>query len=137
MGVPTIKVELYKYIQTKISLLKIQYLSCSSLRYISSWAIGLSVATIVQAVMSNNRNVFALSTNVKVNFNNLIMLNNFFNSQGIHGIEEDLFLSLPTVLGANGINFIIRQELKPHELEQLRESARKIHDIQQSLKLKL
>lgn len=32
----------------------------------TSWAIGLSVATIVHAVMQNSRNVFALSTNVNV-----------------------------------------------------------------------
>lgn len=34
----------------------------------TSWAIGLSVAKIVQAIMHNSRNVFALSTNVKVCF---------------------------------------------------------------------
>lgn len=85
----------------------------------TSWAIGLSVATIVQAVMSNSRNVFALSTNVK----------------GMHGIEEDdVFLSLPTVLGANGINFIIRQQLTPKELAQLHVSAQKLMEIQKILK---
>ena len=31
-----------------------------------SWAIGLSVASIVQGVMRNSRNVFALTVNIKV-----------------------------------------------------------------------
>lgn len=32
----------------------------------TSWAIGLSVAKIAQGIFSNSRNVYALSTNVKV-----------------------------------------------------------------------
>ncbi|KAL3120577.1 hypothetical protein niasHT_007869 [Heterodera trifolii] len=82
----------------------------------TSWAIGLSVAIIVQCVMANSRNVFALSTNVK----------------GTHGIEDDVFLSLPVVVGANGINFIIKQNLKENELEQLHISAAKLLGIQNS-----
>ncbi|KAF7632167.1 L-lactate dehydrogenase [Meloidogyne graminicola] len=85
----------------------------------TSWAIGLSVASIVQGVMRNSRNVYALSINIK----------------GVHGFEEDIFLSLPTVLGANGVNFIVRQTLTPKELEQLRGSADQLLKIQKSLKL--
>ncbi|KAI6234083.1 Lactate malate dehydrogenase domain containing protein [Aphelenchoides fujianensis] len=44
----------------------------------TSWAIGLSVASIVRAIMHNSRNVFALSTN------------------GFHGIDKDVYLSLPS-----------------------------------------
>lgn len=39
-----------------------------SLKGYTSWAIGLSVATIVHGIMQNSRNVFALSTNVNVSF---------------------------------------------------------------------
>lgn len=85
----------------------------------TSWAIGLSVASIVQGVMRNSRNVFALTVNIK----------------GIHGFEEDIFLSLPTVLGANGVNFIVRQNLTPKELEQLRGSANQLLEVQKTLKL--
>uniref|UniRef100_A0A915MIC9 L-lactate dehydrogenase n=1 Tax=Meloidogyne javanica TaxID=6303 RepID=A0A915MIC9_MELJA len=85
----------------------------------TSWAIGLSVASIVQGVMRNSRNVFALTVNIK----------------GIHGFEDDIFLSLPTVLGSNGVNFIVRQNLTPKELEQLRGSATQLLEIQKTLKL--
>uniref|UniRef100_A0A915NE81 L-lactate dehydrogenase n=1 Tax=Meloidogyne javanica TaxID=6303 RepID=A0A915NE81_MELJA len=85
----------------------------------TSWAIGLSVASIVQGVMRNSRNVFALTVNIK----------------GIHGFEDDIFLSLPTVLGSNGVNFIVRQNLTPKELEQLRRSATQLLEIQKTLKL--
>ncbi|PIO52907.1 hypothetical protein TELCIR_25779, partial [Teladorsagia circumcincta] len=61
----------------------------------TSWAIGLSVAKIVQAIMTNSRNVFALSTNVK----------------GFHGIGEEVYLSLPCVVGSNGITHIVKQNL--------------------------
>ena len=36
------------------------------LKGFTSWGIGLSVATIVGAIMHNGRNVFALSTNLNV-----------------------------------------------------------------------
>jgi L-lactate dehydrogenase len=85
----------------------------------TSWAIGLSVASIVHAIMNNSRVVFALSTNIK----------------GLHGIADDVYLSLPAVVGANGLTHVIRQSLKPHELAKLRESARQIADIQQRLAL--
>uniref|UniRef100_A0A914HVC5 L-lactate dehydrogenase n=1 Tax=Globodera rostochiensis TaxID=31243 RepID=A0A914HVC5_GLORO len=85
----------------------------------TSWAIGLSVAIIVQCIMANSRNVFALSINVK----------------GVHGIEGDVFLSLPVVVGANGVNFIIKQDLKSNEMDQLHGSAAKLLEVQKSLKL--
>lgn len=39
-----------------------------SLKGYTSWAIGLSVASIVHAIMHNSRNIFALSTNVNVSY---------------------------------------------------------------------
>jgi len=85
----------------------------------TSWAIGLSVATIVKAIMSNSRQVFALSTNIK----------------GIHGINDDVYLSLPVVIGVNGITHIIKQKLKHNEIEQLQKSAGQLIQVQNSLNL--
>ncbi|CAD5209691.1 unnamed protein product [Bursaphelenchus okinawaensis] len=85
----------------------------------TSWAIGLSVATIVAAVLHNSRNVFALSTNVK----------------GFHGIDTDVYLSLPSVLGANGITHIVKQNLSDQEVEQLKKSAAALDDVQKGLTL--
>ncbi|KJH49394.1 L-lactate dehydrogenase [Dictyocaulus viviparus] len=83
----------------------------------TSWAIGLSVAKIVQAVMSNSRNVFALSTNVK----------------GFHGIKDDVYLSVPVVLGANGLTHVVKQNLNEFEVQKLHESSNALLEVQRSL----
>lgn len=85
----------------------------------TSWAIGLSVCKIVTGAIHNSRNVFALSTNVK----------------GFHGINDDVYLSLPCVLGGNGITDVIKQNLNEGEIEQLKKSAAQILEVQQSLNL--
>ncbi|VDO95148.1 unnamed protein product [Heligmosomoides polygyrus] len=83
----------------------------------TSWAIGLSVAKIVQAIMHNSRNVFALSTNVK----------------GFHGIDEDVYLSLPVVVGSTGITHVVKQNLNEIEVNQLHKSSQALLDVQKSL----
>ncbi|KAK6737993.1 hypothetical protein RB195_020216 [Necator americanus] len=83
----------------------------------TSWAIGLSVAKIVQSIMTNSRNVFALSTNVK----------------GFHGITDDVYLSLPVVLGSNGITHIIKQHLNQTEVDQFQRSCQALLQVQRSL----
>ena len=85
----------------------------------TSWAIGLSVCKIVQGALHHSRNVFALSTNVN----------------GFHGIKEDVYLSVPCVLGSEGITDVVKQNLNDHEISQLQKSATQIHEVQQSLKL--
>lgn len=83
----------------------------------TSWAIGLSVAKIVQAIMTNARNVFALSTSVK----------------GLHGIKEEVYLSLPCVVGSNGITAVVKQNLNKEESSKLHKSAAALLEVQESL----
>ncbi|KAL3275193.1 hypothetical protein HHI36_019962 [Cryptolaemus montrouzieri] len=83
----------------------------------TSWAIGLSVGSIVRSLLRNSSDLHAVSVNVK----------------GIHGIEEDVFLSLPAILGTNGLTKIVRQKLEEQEMEKLRQSARVIDEVQQGL----
>ncbi len=52
-------------ITSKISFVCSAY-EIIKLKGYTNWSIGLSVATIVQSIMCNMRNIFALSTNVKV-----------------------------------------------------------------------
>ncbi|KAH7722689.1 LDH-1 protein [Aphelenchoides avenae] len=85
----------------------------------TSWAIGLSVATICKAILHNSRNVYALSTNVN----------------DLHGITEDVYLSLPCVLGRNGVTHIIKQNLKKEEIDQLQKSAEQLLQVQKGLSL--
>ncbi|CAH0716708.1 unnamed protein product, partial [Brenthis ino] len=80
----------------------------------TSWAIGLSLAQLARAILSNANSVHAVSTYLK----------------GEHGIEEDVFLSLPCVLGSNGVSDVIRQPLTEKELNQLRKSAHLMAQVQ-------
>lgn len=55
--------------------------------------------------------------------------------QGIHGIKDDVFLSLPCSLGENGVNTIIQQSLTEEETYLLQKSAQTIYEVQKDLKL--
>lgn len=83
----------------------------------TSWAIGLSVAKIAQGIFSNSRNVFALSTNVK----------------GFHGIKDDVYLSLPVVLGSAGLTHVVKQHLTQVEVEKLHKSAEALLEVQNGI----
>ncbi|NXL55419.1 LDHA dehydrogenase, partial [Chordeiles acutipennis] len=83
----------------------------------TSWAIGLSVADLAETIMKNLRRVHPISTVVK----------------GMHGIKDDVFLSVPCVLGNTGITDVVKMILKPEEEEKLRKSADTLWGIQKEL----
>ncbi|XP_067012440.1 L-lactate dehydrogenase [Anabrus simplex] len=85
----------------------------------TSWAIGLSVATLVQGILSNAGVIHAVSTLVK----------------GQHGIEDEVFLSLPCVLGTNGVSHIVKQLLTDGERSMLHRSAKVMQEVQSQLKM--
>ncbi|EGW03761.1 L-lactate dehydrogenase A chain [Cricetulus griseus] len=58
----------------------------------TSWAIGLSVADLTESIMKNLRRVHPISTMIK----------------GLYGIQDDVFLSVPCVLGQNGISDVVK-----------------------------
>jgi len=84
----------------------------------TSWAIGLSCASLVSSIMKNQRRCYSVSVNVK----------------GHHGITEDVFLSLPAVLGENGVTHVIKQTLTKEEIDQLQKSAKTLNEVQVGLK---
>jgi len=84
----------------------------------TSWAIGLSVASLVSSIMKNQRRCYSVSVNV----------------QGHFGMEQDVFLSLPAILGENGVTHIIKQTLTPDEIKQLQTSADTLNQVQAGLK---
>ncbi|XP_070497406.1 L-lactate dehydrogenase-like [Chironomus tepperi] len=83
----------------------------------TSWAIGLSCADIASSIFDNTNSVKAVSTFV----------------QGIHGIEKEVFLSLPCVLNANGIVSVVKQKLSEDELAKLHASANLMDEVQKGL----
>ncbi|XP_037790444.1 L-lactate dehydrogenase-like isoform X1 [Penaeus monodon] len=80
----------------------------------TSWAIGLSVASLVSSIVKNMRACYAVSVAV----------------QNYHGIDKDVFLSLPVVLGENGVTHVIKQTLTEAEIGQLQQSANTLWDVQ-------
>lgn len=54
--------------------------------------------------------------------------------QGMYGIENDVFLSLPAVLSASGLTSVINQKLKDDEVSQLKKSADTLWSIQKDIK---
>ncbi|KAJ8248927.1 hypothetical protein GJAV_G00229270 [Gymnothorax javanicus] len=85
----------------------------------TSWAIGLSVNALVQSILKNLRSVHPVSTLVK----------------GMHGIDQEVFLSVPCVLGWDGVRGVLQQPLKEKEAQQLLQSAKTLWDIQKELNL--
>ncbi|XP_077143267.1 ubiquitin-conjugating enzyme E2 variant 3-like isoform X1 [Ranitomeya variabilis] len=85
-----------------------------------SWSIGLSVADLVDTIVQNKRKVHSVSSLAK----------GFFN------IQNDVFLSVPCVLGDSGVlgsPQILQHE--DHISDTLHRSAASIHNLQQQLNL--
>ncbi|XP_062045751.1 L-lactate dehydrogenase A-like 6B isoform X2 [Lepus europaeus] len=85
----------------------------------TSWAIGLSVADLTESILKNLRRTHPVSTIIK----------------GLYGIDEEVFLSVPCVLGENGISDLVKIKLSPGEEARLKKSAETLWAIQKELKL--
>jgi len=85
----------------------------------TSWAIGICVSILCEAILKDSDNVFPVSTLVK----------------GIHGIEDEVFISLPAILTSQGVRDVVVQSLDKTEIEQVRKSAKGLHEIQSKIVL--
>lgn len=83
----------------------------------TSWAIGMSVADLAQTILKNLRKVHPVSTLVN----------------GMHGVSNDVFLSVPCVLGNAGISDVVNMILKPDEEKQLQKSAETLWNVQKDI----
>jgi L-lactate dehydrogenase len=83
----------------------------------TSWAIGLSCANIASSLLRNTNSVKAVSTLV----------------QGIHGIDKEVFLSLPCVLNSHGVVSIVKQKLSADEIAKLQASANLMDEVQKGI----
>ncbi|KAB0391786.1 hypothetical protein E2I00_004144 [Balaenoptera physalus] len=84
----------------------------------TSWAIGLSVADLTESIVKNLRRVHPVSARIK----------------GLYGISEEVFLSVPCILGGSGITDLIKVKLAPEEEAHLQKSAKTLWEIQKELK---
>ncbi|XP_044776204.1 L-lactate dehydrogenase A chain-like isoform X1 [Neomonachus schauinslandi] len=83
----------------------------------TSWTIGLSVADLAESIMKNLRRVHPISTMIK----------------GLYGIKDDVFLSVPCILGQNGISDVVKVTLTPEEEACLKKSGDTLWGIQKEL----
>ncbi|XP_037695194.1 ubiquitin-conjugating enzyme E2 variant 3 isoform X3 [Choloepus didactylus] len=85
-----------------------------------SWSVGLSVADLVDSIISDKKKVHSVSVLAK----------------GYYDINSEVFLSLPCILGSSGIFEVIKTTVKEDTVtEKLQSSASSIHSLQQHLKL--
>jgi len=85
----------------------------------ASMALAMSLASLVKSMLHNNREVFSVSTMVK----------------GYHGLTEEVFLSLPVVLGDFGVCDVIKQPLAPEEVKLLQAGQAELKTLLAALKL--
>ncbi|KAH0481412.1 MAG: hypothetical protein KVP17_003533 [Porospora cf. gigantea B] len=74
----------------------------------TNWGIGFSVAQLCRRILHNTEEVAAVGTFV----------------QGLFGIEEDVVLTVPCLLGAHGVHGVVNLTFKDEENEALRASAK-------------
>jgi L-lactate dehydrogenase len=73
----------------------------------TNWAVGMACADIAKAVLNDLRITMPVSTSVK----------------GYAGVEEDVFLSVPCVVGANGVTRDVELDLTKSEKNLFQKSA--------------
>ncbi|KAK4338272.1 hypothetical protein RND71_042759 [Anisodus tanguticus] len=89
-----------------------------SLKGYTSWAIGYSVANLARTILRDQRRIHPVSVLAK----------------GFYGIDGgDVFLSLPAQLGRSGVLGVTNVHLTDEEIEQLRNSAKTIMEVQSQL----
>ena len=84
----------------------------------TSYAIGLGVTQIVQAILRDQHRVLTVSCL----------------THGLYGIEE-VYLSLPAVVNRQGVGSIVQLALSPLEEQQLKHSAQVLHQAIEGLEL--
>ncbi|XP_057980249.1 L-lactate dehydrogenase A-like [Malania oleifera] len=90
------------------------------LKAYTSWAIGYSVASLARTILRDQRRIHPVS----------ILAKGFYEING-----GDVFFSLPTQLGRNGVLGVTNIHITDEEAQQLRDSAKVILDVQSQLEI--
>lgn len=83
----------------------------------TSWAIGYSVSQLVSSLLRNQRRVYPVSVLAR----------------GFHGIDDEVYLSLPASLGRAGVLNVANSVLSDEEKKQLQASAKGLFNVQKRL----
>jgi L-lactate dehydrogenase len=85
----------------------------------TNWSIGIMVSTLCQTILKNQRLIYTLSTL----------------ANGFHEIKDDVFISLPVVVGESGITSVFNQKLSESETQKILKSAMQLREIITGIKL--
>ena len=77
------------------------------------YAIGLSTAKIIETILNNQKSVLTVSTFIENEFNGMI---------------QNVYLSLPSVVGRKGVERILHLNYSYSEVLKLIESSKKLHE---------
>ncbi len=83
----------------------------------TNWAVGLTGAYIGNAILDDTRQIMPLSTCVR----------------GMHGITEDVFLSVPCSVGSHGVRRVIDMPLTQSEIDGFLKSAETVWKVQEGI----
>jgi len=93
-----------------------------SLKGYTSWAIGLSCATICHSILRNEKRIYALSA-----------LLSKWSDAAKYGITDDVFLSVPCLIGRDGVESMVNVTLTEQEAQKLRQSAQTLSEVQKGI----
>lgn len=83
----------------------------------TNWAVGLTGSYIARAVVDDTRQIMPVSTCIR----------------GLYGIEEDIFTSMPCVVGSTGVRRVVELPLTETEETKLRNSTATLWKMQKDI----
>ena len=95
-----------------------------NLKGYTSWAIGLSVSTICQAILRNERQICACSA----------LVSNWNCAAELGVKDKEVFISVPCMIGSEGVESLVSQRLNEDESAKLKKSVEILAQIQSDIK---
>ncbi len=83
----------------------------------TNWAVGLTGSYIARAVVDDTRQIMPVSTCIR----------------GLYGIEEDIFTSMPCVVGSTGVRRVVELPLTDTEVGKLLNSTTTLWNLQKDI----
>ncbi|KAF5303700.1 hypothetical protein FQR65_LT00844 [Abscondita terminalis] len=96
-------------------------LEVERLKSCESWGLALSVTKLSKAILQDTKECFSVSTHLKGC------------RHGDENSKKDVFLSLPCIIGTNGVFTIVKQILSEKEKCMLQDSANYMNELQKKL----
>lgn len=92
------------------------------LKSCESWGLAISVTKLVKAILQDTKECFSVSTHLTI-------------CHGVDNTDKDVFLSLPCIIGSDGVFTIVKQSLSEKEKCLLQDSANYMNELQKNLDL--